>query len=65
MTDQGKLHPHTKSCDHGEFIGKEPLRRCSVNAEDRYEDKKADRYIYVTDVKIPEENRRQGNADRD
>ena len=65
MADQVKLHPDTKSGDHGEFTGKEPLRRCSVNAEDRYKDKKANRYIYVADVEIPKEDRTQGNAERD
>jgi hypothetical protein len=64
MTNQGKLHPDTKSGDYSEFPNEEPLRQCFVNTEDRYEDKKAYRYVHVPTVQIFKEHRREGQAQR-
>jgi hypothetical protein len=62
MTDQGKLLPDTKNGDYREFPGEEPVRQCFVNTEDRYEDKKAYRYVHVPTVQIFKERRREGQA---
>jgi hypothetical protein len=58
MTDEGKLHPDTKSSDYCEFPGEGPVRQCFVNTEDRYMGKKAYRYIHVPTVQIFKEHRR-------
>jgi len=61
MTDEGKFHPDTKSCDYGEFSDEEPARRqCFVNTKDSYKDEKADGYIYVPIVQIIKKHRREG-----
>src|SRR5260370_36406696 len=65
MTDEGKLHPDTKSGDYSEFPGEKPVRECFVNTEDGYKDKKAYRYVHVPTVQIFKKHRRERQAERD
>jgi hypothetical protein len=65
MTDEGKLHPNTKSGDYSEFPGEKPVRECFVNTEDGYKDKKAYRYVHVPTVQIFKKHRRERQAERE